>query len=193
MPSMGRHRQETGIDLEAEAPGRHGPVGGGWLGMAARVTGFRGLDALLSSRRYVVRGDSMRPTLESGHHLLVRRMSNADPGPRLGDLVIIRDPRHAGKRHLKRIVGRPGEEVRILDGMLFVDGVHLAEPFLGGLPSDLGVGERVWRLGSGEYFALGDNRLRSTDSREHGPISAGLIVGKVWLRYWPLLKWGRVS
>ena len=168
----------------------HGDTAGGDEGGASAL---RGVAALLASRRYVVRGDSMRPTLEPGQHLLATRVSHRGVSLSRGDVVIVRGPDDLSRRDVKRIVGLPGQDVRILDGMLFVDGARLVEPYLGGLPASLGLGDEVWRLGSGEHFVLGDNRLRSTDSRELGPIGAGLIVGKVWFRYWPLRRWGRIG
>ena len=148
--------------------------------------------ALLTSRHYVVRGDSMAPAFDPGHLLLVKR---AVPGSGLsrGDLVIVRDPRDSKSRYVKRVVGLPGERIQLLEGLLYVDGNHLAEPYLGGLPASLGLEDKVWGLGEGEYFVLGDNRPRSTDSRAFGPVDAGLIVGSVWFRYWPPGKWGKAG
>ena len=189
MRMMGRPQDEIGIDSGVRARG------GGmdrWLRFVSGVPLLRRVAGLLTSGRYVVRGDSMRPTLEPGQHLLVARFY-ARPGRSRGDLVVVCDPRESGRRHLKRVVGMPGEEVRMLDGTLFVDGVALSESYLGGLPASVGLGDRSWSLGRGEYFLLGDNRAHSTDSREHGPVSEDLIVGGAWFRYWPLLKWGRVG
>ena len=148
--------------------------------------------ALLTSRHYVVRGDSMAPTLGSGH-LLLMRPGGPPSGLSRGDLVIVRDQRDPKSRYLKRVVGLPGERIQLFEGLLYVDGGHLAEPYLGGLPASLGLEDKVWGLGEGEYFVMGDNRARSTDSRAFGPVDAGLIVGKVWFRYWPLSKWGKLG
>jgi signal peptidase I len=108
-------------------------------------------------------------------------------------VVVVVAPGDSHLRYVKRVVGLPGEEVRILDGALLVDGARLIEPYLGGLPSSVGLGDSVWGLGPEEYFVLGDNRLRSTDSREYGPVGARLIVGKAWFRYWPLRGWGVIG
>ena len=137
---------------------------------------------------YIVRGDSMKPTLEAGDRLLVRRGL-----PRLVrryDLVVLRDPRGGDKRYLKRVVGLPSEEIRCGDGLLSIDGCDLEEPYLEGLPAVLGLGANVWRLGPNEYFLIGDNRSHSPDSREFGPVAADLVVGRAWLRFWPPTKWG---
>jgi signal peptidase I len=150
---------------------------------------LRRIVALVLSERYVVRGDSMRPSLRPGQRLLVRRTGLAWSR---GQVVVVRDPREPATRFMKRLVGLPGEEVRLLDGVLLVDGEVLEEPYLGGLPSSLGPGDRAWALGEDEYLVLGDNRSRSTDSRGFGPVAAELIAGRVWFRYWPPRAWGRI-
>ena len=83
--------------------------------------------------------------------------------------------------------------MRIEDGLLFVNGDRVEEPYLGGLPASVGLGETSWTLGPDEYVVLGDDRVRSTDSREFGPVGRDLILGKVWFRYWPLSAWGRIG
>ena len=162
-------------------------------GTSERAGRHRGIGALLTSERYVVRGESMRPALESGDHLLVGRATFAESENSRGVVIVVLDPRDKASRSLKRIVGLPGEQVRFLDGVLLVDGARVEEPYLAGLPSTLGLGDRTWDLGACEYFVLGDTRHRSTDSRDYGPVSGELMVGKVWLRYWPPHRWGRVG
>ena len=154
---------------------------------------LRGLVALITSQHYVVRGESMSPAFRPGHRLLVRGVSYAMSTLSRGDVVVVRDRRDAAIRYLKRVVSLPGEKLQLIDGMLFVNGVNLPEPYLEGLPAAPGVDNEVWRLGGEEFFVLGDNRVRSTDSRDYGPVSMGLIVGRVWFRYWPLRLWGRMG
>ncbi len=153
---------------------------------------IREITALGAGTRYVVRGDSMGPALHDGDYVAVNRLAYANSTPARGDLVLVRDTGSAGRRFLKRVVGLPGEELRLHDGLLWIDGRPLDEPYLGGLPSSVGLDDRTWQIGAAEYFLLGDNRTRSTDSRRLGPIPAGLFVGKVWLRYWPPRRLGRV-
>ena len=134
----------------------------------------------------------MSPTLEDGQHLIVRPLRTATPRLQRGSLAIVQDPRDPESSYVKRVVGLPGETVSIEDGLLFIDGAHLDEPYLGGLPASLGLGEASWDLGPAEFFAMGDNRHRSTDSRVLGPVPSTLITGHVVWRYWPLRKLGRV-
>jgi len=145
---------------------------------------------LASSRPYVVRGASMTPTLRPGDQVLVDVLAYREAGPARGDIVVSSSPRAEGRRDIKRVIGLPGERAVMAEGMLFVSGGQLAEPYLGGLPSSVGLGESAWDLGAGEYLVLGDNRAHSTDSREFGPIREDRIVGRAWVRYWPVRAWG---
>jgi signal peptidase I len=95
----------------------------------------------------------MQPALEDGDHLLVSRLAYRLAAPKHGDIVLLRDPSRPGYECIKRIVGLPGEW--------------------------------VWGrwLGPAEYFVVGDNQPRSTDSRAFGPVTAGAILGRAWYRY----------
>ncbi len=147
----------------------------------------------MSSRPYVIRGASMTPSLSPRDRVLVDMSAYGEVMPGRGDIVVFSSPRADGRHDIKRLVGLPGERVVMAEGMLYVDGRQRAEPYLGGLPSSVGMGESAWDLGGGEYLVLGDNRAHSTDSRDFGPIEAGRIVGRAWLRYWPLTSWGTLN
>ena len=141
---------------------------------------------------YVVRGDSMRPSFRDGDLLVADTRAYRRSAPRRGDVVVVRDPREPERHELKRVVGVGREEVRLEEGLLHVDGVVLDEPYLGGLPSTPGLEPRRWNLGPDEYFVMGDDRVRSTDSREYGPVKADLLVGRALLRCWPPRRWGAI-
>lgn len=137
---------------------------------------------------YLVRGWSMAPTLLHGQRVLVRRLGRAPL--RRGDIVVLREPTAEGVESVKRIVGLPGERVEVRGGRATVDGRALDEPYLLGGGGDGPEGS--WRAGEGEHFVLGDNRVRSIDSRTYGPVRREHIVGRVWLCCWPPSRWGRV-
>ena len=148
---------------------------------------------LVSSRPYVIRGASMTPTLRPGDQVLVDAAAYGEVEPARGDLVVFSNPHGEGRRDIKRVLGLPGERVVMAEGMLYVGERQVAEPYLGGLPSSVGLGESEWDLGAGEYLVLGDNRAHSTDSRDFGPIQRDRIVGRAWVRYWPFTSWGSLD
>ena len=83
---------------------------------------------------------------------------------------------------VKRVVGLPGERVRLLSGQLEVDGRAVPEPYLAGPPS---FGELDLELGPAQYLVLGDHRAASTDGRDFGPVGADALLGLVRFAYWP--------
>ena len=138
--------------------------------------------AALAARRarlepMLVKGGSMRPTLEPGHRIAVAPLVRP---PQRGDLVVV--SRSHDLEVVKRVVGLPGERVRLSTGRMEVDGEELAEPYLAGHPT---VGELDLRLGPAEYLVLGDHRAASTDGRDFGPVGADALLGRVRFAYWP--------
>jgi signal peptidase I len=124
----------------------------------------------------LVQGESMRPTLLPGQRIAVGPL---DRPPARGDLVVL--PRPSGLEVVKRVVGLPGERVRLAEGRIEVDGRVLHEPYL-----EAGGGDRLdLRLGPAEYLVLGDNRAASSDGRDFGPVPGDAFVGRVRFAYWP--------
>ena len=134
----------------------------------------------------------MEPALSHGHRLLIRPLDHQDTIAR-GDIVVVHDPRLHGTDYIKRIIGLPGEHVRIGAGGILINERSLHEPYMAeGEWSSIGSVSQ-WLLGEDEYLVLGDNRNDSRDSRRFGPLSRDHILGKAWLRYWPPSAWGRLS
>jgi signal peptidase I len=155
---------------------RRTAVLGGALVMAALVA------AGLAVRRarlepVLVRGGSMRPTLEPGQRIAVAPLVRP---PARGDLVVVARSRQL--EVVKRVVGLPGERVRLRGGRLEVDGAAVPEPYLAG---GSGVGGLDLRLGPAEYLVLGDHRAASTDGRDFGPVGADALLARVAFAYWP--------
>jgi signal peptidase I len=129
----------------------------------------------------LVKGGSMRPTLDPGQRIAVAPLLRP---PRRGDLVVVarlQDP-SGGLEVVKRVVGLPGERVRLATGRLEVDGVPVPEPYLAG-PAP--AGELDLELGPAQYLVLGDHRAASTDGRDFGPVGADALLGLVRFAYWP--------
>lgn len=137
---------------------------------------------LFLAQATVVYGQSMEPNLHENERLIIDKLSYQLRAPQRHDIVVLDLP-HMDELLVKRIIGLPGELVEIRHGEVFVNGEPIAEPF----PHDLGFqSSPPVILGPLTYFVLGDNRENSNDSRAFGPIRRDTIVGRVWLRYWPL-------
>lgn len=139
---------------------------------------------------FQVAGLSMSPTLSDRDYLLVDRVFFREAGLRRGDLVVVRLAGE-GPFVVKRLVGMPGETISIRGGEVLIDGRPWSRlsGASGMRPSDYG----PVRLGSGEYFLLGDNPPVSVDSRTFGPVGRSLIYGRVLLRYLPVSRVGPVG
>ena len=161
----------------------------GWVGAALTAIRFAGINVLRIPfcSLFLVRGDSMSPTLRDGDLMHVRRTSSKGASYRRGSIVVAQIPSPSGDDSLltnvKRVVGLPGELVRVgSDGAVSVEGVSLSEPYLAvGARAAPGPG-LLWLCDEDAYFLMGDNRSDSWDSRRFGPIPASNITGEMWLR-----------
>lgn len=148
-----------------------------------------GIQFAVQSRQ--IEGSSMEPTLHNGQRLLVNRLAYQSPNEaQRGDIIVFR-AWDQDEDYIKRVVGVPGDEIDIRDNHIRVNGFLLDEPYIANEPT-FGTPDTVI-LGPGEYYVLGDNRGNSSDSRLHGPLPAGKIIGKAWLTYWPLDNLGFIS
>lgn len=137
---------------------------------------------LFLAQATVVFGQSMEPNLHPHQRLIVDKVSYRLHAPQRNDIVVIDLP-SMEELLVKRIVAMPGEVVEIRSGVVYVNGQPIAEPF----PHDTSPIEMApMTLGPLAYFVLGDNRSNSNDSRAFGPVTLDQILGRVWLRYWPL-------
>jgi signal peptidase I len=131
----------------------------------------------------IVRGCSMVPELEDGDRLVVDRLIPRLAGFHRFDVVILRAPKDPGVDYVKRIVGLPGDRVRLSRGKLWVNGTETEEPFLH--VSDRRE-TREFDVPEGHYFVLGDNRPISSDSRDFGFVPEDRLKGTVRARVWPV-------
>ena len=136
-----------------------------------------------------VDGASMDPTLAHGERLVMIRLGYE---PSEGDIVVVEPDNGSGAPYIKRIIGMPGETVQIIDGMVYIDGEMLEESYGKEVMQYSGVASDPIELGNDEYFVLGDNRNNSSDSRDPsvGNIKEDQIIGKAFIRIWPLNKFG---
>mgnify|MGYP000238683920 CR=1 FL=1 len=130
--------------------------------------------------RYYVEGRSMEPNFHERDMLLTSAIDVMTDSLQRGAVVVLSSPVD-GIMVLKRIIGMPGDTVEIRDGTVYINGVALDEPYINERPNYSG----EWTLGADEYFVLGDNRNRSYDSADYGPVPRANIRGAVRLRYFP--------
>lgn len=146
---------------------------------------------------FYVKGASMEPNFEDHEYLIIDELSYRLREPQRGDIVVFRYPYDPSQFFIKRIIGTPGERVEIRDGHVRIandahpNGFLLDESYLAA--SVTTPGERIVALGTNEFFVLGDNRRQSFDSKDFGPIPRRAIIGRAWLRGWPVEKFGRFT
>lgn len=137
---------------------------------------------LFLAQATIVYGQSMEPNLYERQRLIIDKVSYRFFPPERNDIVVIAIP-GMEEMLVKRVIGLPGETVEVRNGVVYVNGAPLPEPF----PHDLGTESReAIVLGPLNYYVMGDNRDNSNDSRSFGPVQREYILGRVWLRYWPL-------
>ncbi len=140
---------------------------------------------------FIVSGASMDPTFTSGQYLIVDEVSYRIGEPSRGDVVIFKYPINPKQYFIKRLIGLPGETVIVNEqGQVFIKDasgkitITMKEPYVEFTKSDLV--EKT--LGEDEYFLMGDNRAGSFDSRIWGPVKRDLIIGRAFLRLFPVTK-----
>jgi signal peptidase I len=161
-------------------------------------------------QNFRVEGASMDPTLHTGQYLLINKVlyARADGtllsglipdrtpqdtpnyifgGPRRGDVIVFIAPGQSDKDFIKRVIGLPGETIRIVNGQVFINGKPLDEPYLSH-HATYDMESKV--IPPGNYFVLGDNRPNSSDSHLGWFVPADSLIGKAWVSYWPPTDWG---
>lgn len=141
---------------------------------------------------FFVEGASMEPNFLNGEYLLIDEVSYYFKPVGRGEVVVFHYPLDTSKYYIKRVIGLPNETVEIKNGRVVVyndnnpDGLFIDESYL---PREgITAGDIKKKLGRSEYFVLGDNRPVSSDSRQWGVLPKNDIVGRVWVRAWPVAK-----
>ena len=138
-----------------------------------------------------VEGTSMNPGLEDQDRLFVNKMAFRVGEIRHGDVVVFLYPRDRSKSYIKRVIGVPGDQVRIDHGRVYVDGRRIEEPYVPARFAD-DRSQPELALPAGQYFVMGDHRSISSDSRDFGTVPRELIYGKASFVYWPMDQAGVV-
>jgi signal peptidase I len=132
--------------------------------------------------RVRVENVSMKPTLVPGEFLLVNKLAYKFNDMSRGDIVVFRYPPQPSEDYIKRLIGLPGDSIKINKGKVSVNKLLLTEPYIMADPSYDG----EWQVPAGSIFVLGDNRNSSSDSHVWGFVPLNNIMGKAIVIYWPL-------
>jgi len=139
-----------------------------------------------------INGASMEKTFFNRELIVTNKLVYKLQTPKRGDVVIFKSPKNKDVDYIKRVIGLPGERVRLEASTYYINDQPLKEPYLAdGIYTSGGMflkegGEII--VPEGEYFVSGDNRPHSSDSREFGTIPLGDFIGKGMFRYWPFDK-----
>ncbi|MFZ2190218.1 MAG: signal peptidase I [Candidatus Magasanikiibacteriota bacterium] len=144
---------------------------------------------------FYVKGQSMEPNFYESDYLIIDELSYRFREPERGEVIVFRAPVDKKEFYLKRILGLPGERVKVGDGKVVVynndypQGILVDEYYL----TESTPGSTMTTLGSDQYFVMGDNRDASYDSRRFGPIDKNDVVGRAWVRGWPFTRVGKLG
>jgi signal peptidase I len=136
-----------------------------------------------------VEGTSMLPRLTNHERIFINKFVYRFEPIRRGDIVVFRFPLDPSKSYIKRIIGLPGETVQVRDGRVYINGHELQEPYVPAAFWDHESFPAI-TLAPNHYYALGDHRDSSNDSREWGAIARSDIYGKAVFVYWPFGQFG---
>jgi signal peptidase I len=160
---------------------------------------FLGIQTFVA-QPYKVQQQSMMVTLLPEQYVLVDKLTPRWAPYNRGDIVVFDPPESwspAGSvPFIKRIIGLPGDTVELREGLVYVNGTMLDEPYINtddGVPQTTDAqpgGATEWVITEGQLLVMGDNRQNSADSRSFGPIEISHVIGRAWLRYWPFDAFG---
>jgi len=149
---------------------------------------------------FKVEGASMETTVLPDQYVLIDKLTPHWATYARGDIVVLQPPAAyapaSGVPFIKRVIGLPGDHVQLKDGVVYVNGTAIDEPYVF---TDQGVrqstdptpgGPSEWFVPQGQLFLMGDHRRSSADSRVFGPVDISHVIGRAWLRYWPIDAFG---
>lgn len=144
------------------------------------------------AKPFIVSGESMIPTFESGDYLIVDQISYRIEQPKRGDVIVFKYPKDTTRYFIKRIIGLPGETIAVHSNKItiknkdFPNGFQLSEDYIK-IPTNEDI---LYTLPENKYYVMGDNRTNSSDSRIWGPVEKNLITGRAFIRLLPISQIG---
>ncbi len=140
-----------------------------------------------------VEGTSMLPKLHDGERIFINKFIYQFESINRGDIVVFWYPKNPSQSFIKRVIGVPGDEIRITNGKLYINNSYVSEPYLSAEYTSNVMPNRYWIVDEHHYFVMGDNRDASNDSRAWGLVPEKYIYGKAIFRYWPLDSIGSIG
>ena len=141
---------------------------------------------------FFVQGQSMEPNFHNSDYLIIDELTYRLREPQRGEVVVFKFPGDTSQYYIKRIIGLPGETLEIERNRIIVfnreypGGLAIKEDYLDESSRQADLGKTKITLGEDEFYVLGDNRRSSYDSRRWGVLPRSDIVGRVWVRAWPV-------
>lgn len=132
--------------------------------------------------RVRVENISMKPTLQPGELLLINKLAYKLGNPHHGDVIVFHYPGNPAEDYIKRLIGLPGDEIKVDGGLVYINGESQDEPYISAPPVYRG----DWVVPLDSFFVLGDNRNQSSDSHSWGFVPKENVVGKALIIYWPI-------
>ena len=160
------------------------------------IIGLTWMIVTFVGQRTRVSGQSMETTLQDGDNLIVDKISYRFHDPSRYDIIVFPYKYEENTFYIKRIIGLPGEIVQVKDGYTYINGKKLTSDIYGReVLDEPGIAEEPIKLGSDEYFVLGDNRNHSQDSRDPyvGVLKRSDLLGRAFIRIYPLNKLGVIK
>ncbi|MCB5576494.1 signal peptidase I [Dorea sp. AF24-7LB] len=160
------------------------------------IIGLTWMIVTFVGQRTRVSGQSMETTLQDGDNLIVDKISYRFHDPSRYDIIVFPYKYEENTFYIKRIIGLPGEIVQVKDGYTYINGKKLTSDIYGReVMDEPGIAEEPIKLGSDEYFVLGDNRNHSQDSRDPyvGVLKRSDLLGRAFIRIYPLNKFGVIK
>jgi len=146
---------------------------------------------------FFVQGQSMEPNFFQGDYLIIDQISYRFNDPQRGEVIVFGYPENPSQKYIKRIVGLPGETLKIQEGKVYIidreGSFHVLEESEYLSESIITLGDLQRDLGEEQYFVLGDNRSFSADSRRWGLLKEEYIIGRVFLRLWPFTNISKID
>lgn len=141
-------------------------------------------------QNYRIEGQSMEPNFYHGQYLLVNKLAYRLGEYTRGDVIVFHYPNDPSQDYIKRVIGLPGDTVEIREGMLFINGFSVNEPY-DHMPMMGNIAAQT--VSPGHLYVLGDNRPTSSDTRSWGQLDQDFVIGQAWLAIWPLWPFEQVG